>query len=404
MPQPAGQHPSSPSTEPTSRTAPAASSGQDIFAASAAGGSSSPLADQRAYDTALLRLVVEKGLATEEEVRRCCSLAGKRTLFGRPRSLAETLVRERAITPNQLKQVEALIANQRAGRSIPGFKMLAPLGKGTTAMVYKARQLNLDRLVAIKVMNARALRSEKAIQAFYAEGRAAAKLNHRNIVQAFDVGQCADFHYFVMEYVEGLTVHEILQDRGMIEPERALEITIAVAEALQHAHERGFVHRDVKPKNIIIDPAGIPKLADLGLARAFHDREAGLAEKGQALGTPYYISPEQIRGEVDIGPPADVYGLGATFYHMVTGLPPFTGNDAREVMEKHLSEEPRPASEVALRVPSGLAEVIDKMLRKSPADRYPDCGMLLLDLNAWKAVYTLQRGEVETGRFPVSDG
>lgn len=361
--------------------------------------SKAPL-DPQSHESLLARLAVDRGFATQEELERCRERTKGKGLFGRVRSLAQVMVELQAVTPNQLQRLEQMIAQQRTGRTIPGFKLLGKLGKGTTATVYKARQLNLDRLVAIKVLPPHSMKSEKAVQAFYAEGRAAAKLNHRNIVQAFDVGQWGDFHYFIMEYVEGKTIHELLQDQGLLETEFALDVTIAMAEALKHAHERGLVHRDVKPKNIIMDGAGLPKLADLGLARTIADREAGLAEKGQALGTPYYISPEQVRGEIEIGPPADVYSLGATFYHMVTGLPPFTGNDAREVMEMHLHDIARPAVEVTPGVPAGLSEVIDKMLKKKPSERYPDCDLLLLDLQAWKAVYTLQRGEQESGRTP----
>lgn len=360
---------------------------------------SSVMVDSRdAREAVLARLVVERGYATQEEVDRCQSLRDKRGLFGGRRDFRRILLDEKAVTPNQLARLEELLEQQGGGRTIPGFKMLGKLGKGTTATVYKARQLNLDRLVAIKVLPSGSIKSAKAVEQFYAEGRAAAKLNHPNVVQAFDVGQAGDVHYFVMEYVEGLTVHELLGERGVIDQNTALDIVIAMADALKHAHEKGLVHRDVKPKNIILDAKGVAKLADLGLARFIADREAGLAEQGHALGTPYYISPEQVRGEVEIGPPADVYSLGATFYHMVTGTPPFTGVDAREVMNKHQHITARPAVEVMSSLNPGLSEVIDKMLAKKPADRYPDCEMLLLDLQAWKAVFTLAKGEEETGR------
>jgi eukaryotic-like serine/threonine-protein kinase len=349
-----------------------------------------------ARDIMLARLIVERALATQEEVDRATARAAKTGFLGVRKDFRRLLVDDKVVTPNQLARLDEIIEQTRSGRTIPGFKMLGKLGKGTTATVYKARQLNLDRLVAIKVLPATALKSAKVVEQFYAEGRAAAKLNHPNVVQAFDVGQAADFHYFVMEYVEGPTVHELLAP-GALDQERALDIVIAVADALRHAHERGFVHRDVKPKNIIIDPKGVPKLADLGLARAIADREAGLAEKGHALGTPYYISPEQVRGEVEIGPPADIYSLGATFYHMVTGSPPFTGIDAREVMNKHQHQKHRPATELKPALNPGLCEVIDKMLEKKPSNRYHDCELLLLDLHAWRAVFTLQRGESERG-------
>ena len=354
-------------------------------------------ASGRSFDRLLARLIVEKGLATQDEVDACMpSVIG--SLLARRKSFSERLIERRAITPNQLARLQESVESRKAARTIPGFKMLGKLGKGTTATVYKARQLNLDRLVAVKVLPSATLQSSKAVDQFYFEGRSAAKLNHPNIVQAFDVGHTADFHYFVMEYVEGLTVHEILGQRGTVEQQEALEIVIAMADALRHAHEKGLVHRDVKPKNIIVDPKGVAKLADLGLARVIADREAGLAEKGHALGTPYYISPEQVRGEVEIGPAADVYSLGATFYHMVTGMPPFTGVDAREVMNKHLHEKVRPPIELIATLNPGLSEVIEKMLAKAPSDRYTDCELLLADLQAWKAVFTLAKGERETGR------
>lgn len=398
-------HPDDPSltpSKPPTTSVFSGTSGTDastFLSSQTASGTTSPAAlDAQAHDILLARLVIEKGFATEPEVERCKEKARGRSLLGRQKTLGQVMIEQQAITPNQLDRLELLITNQRTGKTIPGFKMLGKLGKGTTATVYKARQLNLDRLVAIKVLPASAMKSAKAVEAFYAEGRAAAQLNHRNIVQAFDVGQWSNFHYFVMEYVEGQTIHELLQERGALEPDFALEVTISMAEALKHAHEKGFVHRDVKPKNIIMDAAGTPKLADLGLARAMADRAAALAERGQALGTPYYIAPEQVRGEIEIGPPADIYSLGATFYHMVTGLPPFTGNDAKEVMDLHLHEPARPPIELAPKLPPGLSEVIEKMLHKKPTDRYADCGMLLLDLEAWKAVFTLQRGEAESER------
>lgn len=362
------------------------------------GSTTTPALDPQAHDLLLARLVIDRGFATEDEVNKCRTKANAPGIFGRQKAFGQILVERQALTPGQLSRLESMIAKQRTGRTIPGFKMLGKLGKGTTATVYKAKQINLDRLVAIKVLPASSMRSERAVTAFYAEGRAAAQLNHSNIVQAFDVGHWSDYHYFVMEYVEGRTVHELLTERGTFEPEAALDVAIAVAEALRHAHEKGFVHRDVKPKNIILDGASTPKLADLGLARAIADRAAALAEKGQALGTPYYIAPEQVRGEMEIGPPADVYSLGATFYHMLTGLPPFTGTDAKQVMDMHLHEAVKPPIELVPTMPPGLSEVVEKMLKKRPEDRYINCESLLLDLQAWKAVYTIQRGEKESGR------
>ncbi len=345
--------------------------------------------DEEASDRLLARMIIDRGLATEAEVKECLERRGGvlRKTFER------VLVQRGVVTQAQLERLQETIESRRSGRTIPGFVLLERIGKGTTATVYKARQLNLDRLVAIKVLPARALKNPKVVEQFYAEGRAAAQLNHPNIVQAIDVGRRGDFHYFVMEFVDGDTIFEMLEETRALEPERALEVTIAIADALRHAHERGFVHRDVKPKNIIVTTAGVPKLADLGLARAIADRAAALAEKGQSLGTPYYISPEQVRGEEHIGPAADIYSLGATLFHMVTGRPPFTGTDADEVMNKHLTEHAPLAHTIATTLHPGISEVIEKTLRKDAAERYTDCQMLLDELRAWRSVLLLERGE-----------
>ena len=165
------------------------------------------------------------------------------------------------------------------------------------------------------------------VDRFYKEGKAAARLSHNNIVQAIDVGGTPDgYHFFVMEYLEGKTLYDLMapppegEGHAFSEAE-ALDITIQMADALAHAHRRGLIHRDVKPKNIILTPQGVAKLTDLGLARATDDQEAAASEAGKAYGTPYYISPEQIRGDVDIDFRADIYSLGATMYHLVTGRP-----------------------------------------------------------------------------------
>jgi serine/threonine-protein kinase len=224
--------------------------------------------------------------------------------------------------------------------------------------------------------------SAQFIERFYAEGRAAAQLNHPNIVQAYDVGKAGDYHYFVMEYVDGRTVYDdIIKHKRYAEAD-AIEVLIQITEALQHAHERGLILRDVKPKNMMITREGVAKLADMGLARAVTDKEAAEAEQGKAFGTPYYIAPEQIRGELRIGPPADIYSLGATFYHMVTGAVPFDGKNPSDVMHKHLKSELVPPDHVNPKLSSRVAEVIEMMMAKDARRRYQNCKDVLVDLRA----------------------
>jgi serine/threonine-protein kinase len=339
-------------------------------------------------DTIIGKIVVDQGLATPEEVQACLEQARASSTDGNSKSLPLLLVENDFITKRQLERIKAQAEAERSGQQIPGYKVLGQLGKGAMATVFKAKQLSLDREVAIKVLPRKFTNNPQFIERFYAEGRAAAALNHPNIVQAFDVGQAGDYHYFVMEYVEGRTVYDDIVKHKRYNETDAIDIIIQVAEALLHAHAKGLIHRDVKPKNIMLSKEGVAKLADMGLARAMSDKEAAEAEAGKAFGTPYYISPEQIRGEKDIGPPSDIYSLGATLYHMVTGAVPFDGKNPSAVMHKHLKAELIPPDHANPKLSPGISEVIEMMMAKAPRDRYQSCADLLVDLRAVRVKQT----------------
>ena len=173
-----------------------------------------------------------------------------------------------------------------------------------------------------------------------------------------------------MEYVEGKTVADDLAAGNIFEEKEALDIIIQVAHALAHAHAHGLIHRDVKPKNIMISKDGVVKLADMGLAREITDIKLAETEAGKAYGTPYYIAPEQIRGKIDIDGRADIYGLGCTFYHMVTGQVPFMADDSAEVMRKHLREPLTPPDHINTSLTAGVSETIEVMMAKRRKNRY----------------------------------
>jgi serine/threonine-protein kinase len=330
-------------------------------------------------DTIVGRMVIDSQLATPEEVQHCLELAKSMADDRNDRSLAQLLVQNEYVTKRQMTRLREMAAAEKSGQKIPGYKITNKLGAGAMATVFKAKQLSLDRMVAIKVLPRKFTTNPQFIERFYAEGRAAAQLNHPN-----DVGKAGEYHYFVMEYVEGSTVYdEIVKSKRYNEAD-AIEIAIQVAEALQHAHERGLIHRDVKPKNIMLTRSGVAKLADMGLARAISDKEAAEAEAGKAFGTPYYISPEQIRGEVAISPAADIYSLGATLYHMLTGAVPFDGKNPSAVMHKHLRAELVAPDHVNPRLSAGISEVIEMMMAKDPKARYRSCKELIGDLVAVK--------------------
>ena len=325
------------------------------------------------------RAVVDRGWATREEVEKCREI---QTRLPPGTKLTDVLVQKEVVTRRQLARLQKELEADRGQSAIPGYQMIRKLGAGAMATVFLAKQISLDRLVAVKVLPRKYSSDPKFIERFYKEGRAAAKLNDQHIVGALDVGQAGEHHYFVMEYVDGDTVHDRIQAARRVPEREAITLVMQVARALKHAHEKGFIHRDIKPKNIMISKAGVAKLADLGLARAVSDREAAEAEAGKAFGTPYYISPEQARGVVDITPAADIYGLGATFYHMVTGRVPFEGKNPTEVMQRHLKDPLTPPDHLAPDLSQGTALVIEMMMAKDARDRYQSAAQLIEDLEA----------------------
>ncbi len=296
------------------------------------------------------------------------------------RSLADIMVENGYVTRSQVERVRPNIEVQQTDQQIPGYQIISKLGAGAMAAVFKARQISLDRMVAIKVLPKRMSDNKDFVDRFYKEGKAAAKLNHNNIVGAVDVGEANGFHYFVMEYVEGVTVYDRLEKGERYSEKEAFALIIQICKALAHAHKAGFIHRDVKPKNIMITPDGVAKLADMGLAREASDVQAAQAEAGKAYGTPYYISPEQIRGELDVDQRADLYSLGATFYHMVTGRVPFDAATPSAVMHKHLKEEIIPPDHLVPELTAGVGEIIEVAMSKKRRTRYQSAEEMLADL------------------------
>jgi len=261
--------------------------------------------------------------------------------------------------------------DQAAGKELGGFRIIKKLGQGGMGAVFLARQLSMDRDVALKVLPQSLARDRDFVQRFVREARAAAQLSHVNIVQAIDVGHVGGYHYFAMEFVDGRDLKEVLKWDGRLPEQRALEIAQQLAGALHYAHTTaGIIHRDVKPENVLITPDGIPKLADLGLARQVVQGGTDLTRAGVAIGTPNYISPEQVRGQTDLDGRTDVYSLGATLYHLLTGDPPYLGGTPAEVMAKHLSDPVPDARAASPDVSPAAAAVVQKAMAKDRDQRY----------------------------------
>jgi serine/threonine-protein kinase len=352
--------------------------------------------DRQAEDR-LAQALINRGLVTREEIQQCRSSGGR---GAGPEALLARLVEARFLTPSQARraaqELSAFVEQQ-----IPGFHLLEKLGKGTMGIVYKAQQLSMNRLVAIKVLQPRLADNPEFLERFTREAHVAARLSHNNVVQAYDVGSAGSLHYFVMEYVEGTTIQRELEAGKVYSEQEAVEIVLQVADALRHAHQRHLIHRDIKPANIMLTPDRVAKLADLGLARQTVDRALDQAEKGLLIGTPYYISPEQIHGSENLDIRTDLYSLGATFYHMVTGQQPFRGKKLDVVLDAHLEQELVPPDHLNTELSAGLGEVIEFMMAKERSQRYPTPDDLIVDLECLRAGKAPQfaRQRIEAARL-----
>jgi len=263
-------------------------------------------------------------------------------------------------------------APARVPRIIAGFAILSKLGQGGMGAVFRARQVSMQRDVALKLLPPAMAAKPGFVERFQREARASAAISHHNLVHAIDVGrdEASGLWYFAMELVDGPTLRQLMRRDGRIEERRALEIARGLAGALAVAHGAGIVHRDVKPENVLLTADGVPKLADLGLALDI-ETGAGAQRAGRPLGTPLYMAPEQIRGDLDsIGPRTDLYALGATIFHVITGKPLFSGANPQAIMAAHLREPAPRADDVEPSISAGTAALIADLLAKDP-DRRP---------------------------------
>ena len=277
--------------------------------------------------------------------------------------------------------------SQPRRKEIGGFQILAKIGQGGMGAVFKARQVSMDRVVALKILPRRIAQNQRFVARFLREARAAARLSHPHIVHAIDAGQAEGYHYFAMEFVDGDTLLSRIRNGGRLPERQALEIARDVATALDYAHHAGIVHRDVKPGNILLAADGTVKLADLGLARETDAADSDITRAGKPIGTPSYVSPEQIRGETDVDGRADVYSLGATLYRLLVGARPYTGGTGTEIMAKHLTAPVPDPRDPAPGVSPGTAAIVQKAMAKDPADRYQNAKEMLNDITWELAVH-----------------
>jgi serine/threonine-protein kinase len=261
------------------------------------------------------------------------------------------------------------------------FRLVKKLGQGAMATVYKAVQISQDRKVAIKLLHRSIAENPKLVERFSREARVLCDLNHPNIVRGYGVGEVEGIHYFVMEYVSGVTLQHVLNALGRITVGDALHVTVSCAAALGYAHERALIHRDVKPDNILITRKGIVKLADLGMVK-MQDEDMALTQTGHAVGTPWYMPLEQARNAKDADGRCDIYALGCCLYCMLTGKPPFIGANIIEVIHSKERGTFPPARDFNPEVTERLELIIGKMTAKLAKHRYDSCAQLVADLES----------------------
>jgi len=329
----------------------------------------------------LLELCEKSKLLDAARLKECL---GDRNLSDDPKEAARQLIQAGLLTRFQ---AGLLLAGKYKGFFISTYKVLDHLGKGGMGAVFLCEHTQLQRHVAVKVLPKELADDTAARERFYREARAVATLDHPNIVRVHDVNSHGGVHFMVMEYLEGMDLQELVKSGGPIPYPQAVRHAVEGAEGLAHAHEKGLVHRDVKPANLFLTKKGIVKLLDLGLARKIHDAKDNLTRQldpGAVLGTVDYLAPEQALDSHDVDHRADIYSLGATLYALISGSPPFEGNNNQKLLHHQLIEA-KPLHQVSPATPPGLSEAVARMMAKNPDDRYQSAAEVIAALSPWAA-------------------
>lgn len=285
------------------------------------------------------------------------------------------------------------------GETLGGrYKILDRVGGGGMALVYKGQDLLLNRYVAIKILRQQYVHDEEFIRRFRREAQSAASLSHPNVVSIYDVGQEDEIHYIVMEYIEGNTLNELIKEKAPLQVEEAIHIASQICEALDHAHQNGIIHRDIKPHNILLGRNGRVKVTDFGIARAA--TASTITQTGSVVGSVHYFSPEHAKG-AQAGEMSDLYSLGIVLYQMLTAKLPFLGESPISVALKHLQEDVEAPRAVNPLIPQSVENLIMKSMRKKPEERYQTAKEMLHDLET--CLLPERRNEAKFESWPSDD-
>lgn len=322
-------------------------------------------------------LLNRSGIVAEDELKSALSKISKQ--FAGQRITVDDLTRE-LIKNGVITQwhCQKLLAGKYKGFFLGKYKLLGHLGTGGMSSVYLAEHQLMKHRRAIKVLPRYRVADKSYLERFYLEGRAAASLNHKNIVRIYDIGNEGDTHYMVMEYVDGMDLYELVKRNGPLEFDLAADYTRQAAVGLKHAHENRLVHRDIKPGNLLLTRDNVVKILDLGLALFREDAESlTLVHNEKVLGTADYLAPEQAINSHTVDHRADIYSLGCTLYYLLTGQPPFPEGTLAQRIAMHQSQEPMAISKIRLDSPARLVEIVQLMMRKNVNERVQSTDILI---------------------------
>ena len=344
------------------------------------------------------QIAVQRHFVAPQHVREGLSELARKSKRNKGLRLADVLIKRGYLTKGQAETIDGFVKKKLGPDRVGRYELVEKIGEGGMGTVFKARDGDSGRVVALKILPAKLAEDKIFMGRFQREAIAVTRLDHPNIVRGLDVGTADDSHYIAMEFIDGVDCDRMLARRSRIPEREAANIAVQIARALEYAGSRRLVHRDIKPANILVTKDGTAKLTDLGLAKSTSATATKLTQTGITMGTPHYISPEQAMGSSDLDVRSDIYSLGATLYQLLTGRVPFEGSSPAIIVAKHLTEELPNPKDLVPELSDGIVLVLERMLAKKREDRYADPGDLVRDLEEVVGGRTPRLKALESGR------